>query len=213
PGPTPVGTAEPARLGEALRSAAYRAALMVNLASGFVIFGLRISLVPLFVTEGLERGVGLVGIGFLSAAGVQALTLIPAGRWTDRAGRRGSMLVGAGALAGSMLLLALGTGVWGFLLAMAASGVAAAFAAPASAAVVGDITRGRPGGTVVSGYQMVGDLGGILGPLIAGALADALGYQAAFAAGVGVGLLALALVAIMPETLNRAGGSAPAAAG
>ena len=104
-----------------------------------------------------------------------------------------------------MLLLALGTGVWGFLLAMAASGLAAAFAAPASAAVVGDVTRGRPGGKVVSGYQMVGDLGGILGPLIAGALADALGFGPAFAAGVGVGLVALGVVALMPETLTRHG--------
>ena len=73
----------------------------------------------------------------------------------------------------AMLLLALETGAVGFLLAMAASGLASAFLAPASAAVVGDLTRGLSGGRVVSAYQMVGDLGGILGPLIAGALADA----------------------------------------
>ena len=202
--PQPHSQPRPASLGRALRSAAYRAALMANLSSGFIVFGLRISLVPLFVTEGLEQGVGLVGLGFLSAAAVQAVTLIPAGRWTDRAGRRGSMLMGAGTMTVSMLLLALDTGSVGFLLAMAASGLASAFLAPASAAVVGDVTRGLSGGKVVSAYQMVGDLGGILGPLIAGALADAAGFEWAFAAGVVVGLITLAFIAVMPETLRKA---------
>ncbi|MCU0263014.1 MAG: MFS transporter [Candidatus Nanopelagicales bacterium] len=201
-GPDPTRAA-PASLGSALRSAAYRAALMVNLSSGFIVFGLRISLVPLFVTEGLEQGVGLVGIGFLCAAASQAVMLIPAGRWTDTSGRRGSMLVGAATLTVSMLLLALGTGAAGFLLAMAASGLASAFLAPASSAVVGDLTRGLSGGRVVSAYQMVGDLGGILGPLIAGALADAAGFQWAFTAGVVIGLVTMAFVAVMPETLRR----------
>jgi len=200
----PQSQPRPASLGRALRSAAYRAALMANLSSGFIVFGLRISLVPLFVTEGLEQGVGLVGLGFLSAAAVQAVSLIPAGRWTDRAGRRGSMLMGAGTMTVSMLLLALDTGAVGFLLAMAASGLASAFLAPASAAVVGDVTRGLSGGRVVSAYQMVGDLGGILGPLIAGALADAAGFEWAFAAGVVVGLITLAFIAVMPETLRTA---------
>ena len=218
PGPNPApptsgaqpSSGPPARLGAALRSAAYRAALMANLSSGFIVFGLRISLVPLFVTEGLNQGVQLVGIGFLCAAAVQAGALIPAGRWTDRAGRRGAMLVGSATMTVAMLLLALGTGAVGFLLAMAASGLASAFLAPASAAVVGDVTRGLSGGRVVSAYQMVGDLGGILGPLIAGALADAAGFEWAFAAGAIVGLVSLALVSVMPETLRREESSAPA---
>ena len=209
PGPEPAPAAAapptpgpPARLGPALRSAAYRAALMVNLSSGFIVFGLRISLVPLFVTEGLNRGVQLVGIGFLCAAAVQAATLIPAGRRTDRAGRRGSLLIGTTTMAVAMLLLVVDTGPVGFLVSMAASGLAAAFLAPASAAVVGDMTRGRSGGRVVSAYQMVGDLGGILGPLLAGALADALGFHWAFGAGLAVAAVALTMVLAMPETLR-----------
>ena len=158
------------RCSAALRSAAYRAALMVNLSSGFIVFGLRISLVPLFVTEGLKEGVGLVGIGFLLRGGDPGRDADPARvGGPTRSGRRGSMLVGSATLTASMLLLALETGAVGFLLAMAASGLASAFVAPASSAVVGDLTRGLSGGRVVSAYQMVGDLGGILGPLIAGA--------------------------------------------
>jgi MFS family permease len=59
---------------------------------------------------------------------------------------------------------------------------------------------------------MVGDLGGILGPLIAGALADAAGFQWAFAAGVVIGLVTLAFVIAMPETLRREPEESPAAA-
>ena len=53
----------------ALRDRAYQAALGTNLVSGFVVFGMRSAAVPLFVTEGMDRGASLTGIGFLVAAG------------------------------------------------------------------------------------------------------------------------------------------------
>jgi MFS family permease len=102
-----------------------------------------------------------------------------------------------------MVLLAVDTGWPGLLLAMGVSGLASAFLGSASGAVVGDVTRGRSGGRVVSVYQMVGDLGGIIGPLAAGALADALGFGWAFGAGAVVALIALGMVVVMPETLRR----------
>jgi MFS transporter, DHA1 family, multidrug resistance protein len=193
----------PASLGAALRLAAFRAALVVNLASGFVFFGLRISLVPLFVTESLQRGVGLVGAGFVLATALQAAALVPSGRRTDSHGRRPSLLLGAVGLCLSMLLLVLDTGWVGLLAAMALSGFAAAFLGAPASAVVGDVTRGQSGGRVVSAYQMVGDLGGILGPLAAGALADALGFHWAFGTGLAIALLTLVMVLAMPETLRR----------
>jgi MFS family permease len=176
---------------------------MVNLTSGFIFFGLRISLVPLFVTESLERGVGLVSVGFLLATAAQAIALVPSGRHTDTSGRRSALLIGVVALCVSMLMLVLDTGWAGLLAAMAVSGLSAAFLGAPASAVVGDITRGESGGRVVSGYQMVGDLGGILGPLLAGALADAVGFSWAFGAGLGVAVVTLLMVVAMPETLRR----------
>lgn len=206
-------TMAPTTIRHALGLPAYRAALVVNLATGFIVFGLRISIVPLFVTEWLALAVSWVGAGFVVAAAVQAVALIPAGRRADRSGRRGALLVGTSALGISMLLLALpfgsGSGAVVLLLAMAASGLASAFLGASSAAVVGDVTGGRSGGRVVSGYQMIGDLGGILGPLAAGALADALGFHYAFAAGVAVAGLALVAVLAMPETLRLAVARSP----
>ncbi len=52
-------------LREALRSRAYQAALVVNLGTGWALFGIRASLVPLFVADVLGRGAGTVGLGLL----------------------------------------------------------------------------------------------------------------------------------------------------
>lgn len=203
------------QLRTALRDPAYRAALTVNLVAGFVVFGMRSSAVPLFVTEGLQRGASLSGIGFLVAAGVQAVLLLPAGRRADTRGRRGALLIGTiGTGVGMLVLTAAdvatngwGTAaVWGtslFLVAMAIQGAAGAFLGSAPAAVIGDIMGGRRGGVVVATFQMMSDVGAIAGPLVAGVLIDALDFDWAFAAGAVVTLAAVTLVWLMPETLNR----------
>ena len=55
-------------------------ALAAGMSLSFVVFGMRSAAVPLFVTEGMDRGASLTGIGFLVAAGIQAVLLLPAGR-------------------------------------------------------------------------------------------------------------------------------------
>jgi DHA1 family multidrug resistance protein-like MFS transporter len=203
------------QLRTALRDPAYRAALAVNLVSGFVVFGLRSSAVPLFVTEGLERGASLSGVGFLIAAAVQAVLLLPAGRMADTTGRRRALLIGTiGTGIGMLALTAAdvatngwGTAaVWGtslFFVAMAIQGAAGAFLGSAPAAVIGDIMGGRRGGVVVAAFQMMSDIGAIIGPLVAGVLIDAFDFDWAFAVGAAVTLVAVTLVYRMPETLNR----------
>ena len=211
PKAAPPGAGDPvatASLRAALGSPAYRAALVVSLCAGFIVFGLRISLIPLYATEALHLAVGLVGLSFVAATGLQALALVPAGRRTDSVGRRASLLMGTSTMVVAMALLVLGTGRVGLFVAMAATGLAMAFMGAPASAVVGDVTRGLSGGRVVSTYQMVGDLGGILGPLLAGALADSLGFSWAFGAGLAVAVLALLMVAVMPETLDGAPGAA-----
>lgn len=194
---------EPLPLATALRDRAYLAAMATNLGNGFSIFGLRSALVPLFVVEGMRQGPTLAGIGFLVAALVQAVLLLPAGRMADNTGRRPAMIIGSTASVLAMVALALGTQVWLFMVAMVVFGIAGAFLSPAPAAVVGDVTHGRPGGTVVAAFQMVSDFGAIIGPLAAGLVLDQAGFGAAFAVGgaiMGLGLLASLA---MPETLHR----------
>lgn len=199
----------------ALRERAYRAALGTNLVTGFVAFGLRSSAVPLFVTEGMNRSASLTGIGFLVAAAIQAVLLLPAGRMADTEGRRKALLIGTWGTTAGMIALTVTDVVvngWGtmavagtvlFLLAMAIQGAAAAFLGSAPAAVVGDVMAGRKGGIVVATFQMMSDLGAVVGPLAAGFLVDALDFDWAFAAGAVISLGAVILVYLMPETLNR----------
>ena len=203
------------QLREALRDRAYQAAIMVNLVTGFVVFGLRASAVPLFVTEGLGRSASLSGIGFLVAAGLQAALLLPAGRMADTQGRRKALLIGTiGTGIGMLVLTAADVAAngWGteavagtalFFVAMAIQGAAGAFLGSAPAAVVGDIMGGRRGGIVVATFQMMSDVGAIVGPLVAGYLVDSFDFDWAFAAGAALTLAAVTFVVRMPETLNR----------
>ncbi len=57
---------------------------------------------------------------------------------------------------------------------------------------------------MVAVFQMVSDLGAIAGPLVAGWLADAVSYQAAFGVAAGVLLLAVLTAAGMPRTVTAA---------
>ena len=186
-----------------LRLPAYQAALGANFANGFVFFGLRSSLVPLFVVEGLQEGPGLAGVGFVVAAAVQAGLLAFGGRTADRRGRKVALTIGLGVGTLSLLLLVVAPDKWVFLAAMAVAGFSGAFLGPSPTAIVGDVAKGHHGGSVVAGFQMMSDFGSIIGPLVGGFLLDAAGFPLAFAAGATVSLLALALAVRMPETLVR----------
>lgn len=202
--PQPAADTEAIRFVPTLRLPAYRAALGANFANGFVFFGLRSSLVPLFVVEGLREGPGLAGIGFVVAAGLQAALLAVGGRTADRRGRKPALLIGLGVGVVSLVLLATaGNAAW-FLFAMAVAGVSGAFLGPSPTAIVGDVARGHHGGSVVAGFQMMSDVGSIIGPLVAGFLLDQSGFPVAFAAGATVTLLVMGLALRMPETLPRA---------
>lgn len=191
----------PLGVGEALRHPAYRAALMANFGTGWGLFGVRMSLIPLFVTEGLDESVFWVGVGFVCSSLTHAVLLLPAGKYVDRVGRRPAMLRGAGVAAVSMLVLAFSGNLMLYLTAMLMFGVGSAYLGTAPGAVVGDVMRGR-GGRVVAVFQMASDLGAILGPLVAGRLVSSLSYPWAWSATAGVLLLGVVMSARMPETLG-----------
>ncbi len=202
-------------LGAALRQPAYRAALFVSLVTGFLFYGMRSAAVPLFVTEGLQQPATLVGFGFLASAAVQALLLLPAGRFADVRGRRPAMLIGTIATSVAMAALTVAdvaSNGWSsgavigtvlFFGSMAVQGLGAGFLGSAPAAVVGDVVGGRKGGIVVAVFQMASDLGGVVGPLAAGALIDAWDFDFAFGVSSALALVAVIIVARMPETLRR----------
>ena len=164
---------EPARtpLSTALASPAYRAALAGNFAVGFSVLGVRSTVVPLLVVQGLDLPPAWIGAAFTLAALVQAVLLLPAGRAVDQVGRRPTLVAGGLLTATALLGLAAATGPVTLLLAMTVFAAGAALLGVAPAAIVGDVVEGR-GGTAVAVWQMASDLGSVLGPLAAGLLVD-----------------------------------------
>lgn len=200
-----------AQLKRFLRIPEYRAALGVNFINGFVTFGIRAALIPLFVIEGLRQGAGLSGFAFLAAAGFQALALIPAGRMTDLRGRKPAMVIGVVLTIIGMSLLVIADVLSGnatvgtvvMFVAMSVLGAAVAFRSAAPAAAVGDLMGGRRGGVPIAVFQMMSDLGSVIGPLLAGLILDAAGFSWAFALGAIVSAIVLVMVLRSRETLGN----------
>lgn len=217
PRPRPeVGAASagPAVAGTPLRAAlalpAYRAALGAQFADAWAALGIRSSLLPLFVTEALHRRPLWTGVGFVVVAALNAATLPVGARLADRRGRRPVLLAGLACSGAAMAGLAVGRSLPSYLLALAVFGLGSGLLDVAPAAMVGDVVAGR-GGTTVAAYQMSGDAGQVLGPVVAGRLVDSLSYGAAFGATAGVFAAALGLALAAPETRPAGPGTGPAA--
>ncbi len=162
----------PLSLHQALALRTYWIALVTNLSSRITLFGLRSSLLPLFVMEALQKSATVSSVGFLLSSVSQACLLLPAGRLTDIHGRKPALLLGTGALVGALVCLVLSATLPGFYAAMLVMGVGAAFLGAGPAAMVGDIVGRRRGGPIVAVFQMTSDLGMVAGPLLVGWLKD-----------------------------------------
>jgi MFS family permease len=181
-----------------IRDARYQAACFSNLAQGWTSFGVRSSLVPVLVVELLHRPASWTGIAFAIAAVAQTVAVGPAGRFTDTVGRRPAMILGGTVAAVSIMAVPFAPNIWVLIVVLSLYGVASAFLGTAPAAAVGDAAGSR-GGTAVAVFSMCSDIGAIIGPLVAGLLADTLSYPAAFGVGAALMLVAAGLSWRMPR--------------
>lgn len=196
--PTPAAPALSFR--QVVRDPRYQAACATNLAQGWTSFGVRTSLVPILIVEVLHRPTSWTGIAFACASVTQTIAVGPAGKFVDTVGRKPAM-VGGGALAAiSIFAVPFAPNIYLLIVALCAYGIAAAFLGTAPAAAVGDAAGGR-GGTAVAVFSMCADVGAIVGPLVAGLLADHISYPAAFGVGAALVLAAAANALRMPGGL------------
>jgi MFS family permease len=164
-----------------LRDGRYVVACFAALAQGWVLFGLRSALVPMVVVA-WRQNVTWVGWAFTISAVVQALLIMPAGRFVDQAGRRPAMIAGAGVAAAAITALAfVDSYAWlVVLLSGYAAGSALLNAAPA--ALIGDVVAGRAGSGVAV-FSMCTDAGAAVGPVVVGLIAERVSVPAAFGSG------------------------------
>ncbi|MEU7480711.1 MFS transporter [Lentzea sp. NPDC042327] len=187
---------------DAMRHRAYHAALASGFANGWAVFGVRISLVPVFVIEALEQSPAVAGISMSVFAAGNAAMLFLSGRIADTRGRKPVAIAGLLVSGVTTIWMGFTTGTWDFMAASLIAGMGAGLLNPPQNAVVADVmgARGR-GGPVLAGFQMVTDLGAIIGPISAGVLADTFGFEASFAVTGAALLLSVVFWLIAPETL------------
>ncbi|GAA1071226.1 MFS transporter [Tsukamurella spumae] len=166
---------------EALADSAYRAALFTSVVFGWV-YSMRVSLLPLFFAAVLDQPAAIAGYALAAYAAGDVLAMFPAGRASDRYGRKPFIITGMLVIAAGTLALGFTDSVLVAFLVTVVAGIGTGLVAPTMQATVADVLqgKGRSGGAL-SAYQMAQDAGTISGPLLAGAIAQYLGFTWAFA--------------------------------
>jgi MFS family permease len=111
------------------------------------------------------------------------------------------MVAGCAISGAGLLLLAVLPGLWAYLGALAVAGAGSGLLDVAPSAMLGDLlsVQARQDGILVAFFQMAGDTGTVIGPVVAGLLVDSASYPAAFALAGGVLAAASLLAAVTPE--------------
>ena len=150
-------------------------ATLIAIQTGVLVF-----LFPLYLVN--RGGVGPEGVGLLISLSVlgRLLALWLGGNVSDRWGRMRTLIPGLlayAALLGTLTFLTHPSvlGVWSL-----AIGAAAGFVAVIPTAVIGDQVSPRVQGLAIGWLRMMTDTGQILGPLVMGALADAVDLSTPF---------------------------------
>ena len=144
---------------------------------------------------------GGVGLGLAIATATELVTLYPAGHATDHRGRRAVLIPALAGLAAITAVFGLASTPLMFMIAMGLLGVASGYAGVPPAPMLSDVTPQELKGTAVAVFRFSGDLGFVIGPLVAGWSANAFGFTGAFLVNAIPAVVALGLVVSIRETL------------
>jgi MFS family permease len=197
----PEGKAEKTSLKEAFALKPYRIALAISFSTGFILFGMGRSIVPLFMVEDMHVSTTYMGVGFTLASIANGLLLLRAGRLSDEKGRRFVAIVGSSALFTSTALLLFTVQAWIFFPAMIFSGIAGAYLSTVPGSLVGDVLKGK-GGQVIAVMQMSGDFAAMIAPILLGAISDVGGFRPAFIVATVLMAVIVLITTRIPETRN-----------
>ncbi|OPX79839.1 MAG: drug efflux system protein MdtG [Methanosaeta sp. PtaB.Bin039] len=163
-----------------------------------IIGGFNITLLPELAGE-----VGLtttqVGLLYLAYAGTNALTNIHFGNAADQGRRKSMIVLGSAGCVVSFIFLGSAFGMIGLMAVLAALGFASGMAAPAAAALVADVTSSERRGEIFGIFNTARMFGVVIGPLMAGAAADAEGLRGALLVFVAISAIITAATLLVQE--------------
>jgi MFS family permease len=138
--------------------------------------GLAWGLFPLFFAA---AGMSLEQIGWLAAIypAVWGVGQLFTGAWSDRVGRKGLIVAGMWTQSVGIGVTAVSEGFWGFAVGAALMGLGTAMVYPTLLAAIGDVAHPAWRASSVGIYRLWRDSGYAAGALVAGVIADALGYS------------------------------------
>ena len=201
----------PPRLRDAFARASYREPALRSCSQAGLVNnlndGLAWGLVPLFLAA---HGAGAARVGLVAAIypGVWSVTQIATGHWSDTIGRKPLIVAGMLLQAAALALLSISRGDVAIASGTAALlGLGTALVYPTLIAAMSDAVSPVARAPVVGVYRFWRDMGYALGAVIAGGVADALGYSGAIAIVAGLtAASALWVLADMPgEPVPAAG--------
>lgn len=201
---TPVAL-PPITLTEAWGDRAFRAALLTGFGNGWANLGIRISLIPLFVAAMISADTRASGVAMAAFAMGNAAVLPFSARFVDTVGRKPMVLLGAATCGAFTMTVGLSTTLPVLLAVSAVAGAGAGALNPGQQAAVADVIGSqRSAGRVLAAFQMVQDIGAIVGSMVGGLVADAFGFNWAFAVSGVVLVVTMLPWLSAPDTLRRA---------
>jgi MFS family permease len=169
------------------------------------------AIVPLFVSDVLGRGPRMTGLVLGMFALGNLVVVWPSGYLSDRIGRRSLVIGGLLASGVSTIWLGASLSVPVFLVAACVAGATSGvYSSPQQAAIADILGSTARTGTAVSTFQMMVDLGAIVGSLSVAQIAEHLSYGWGFALS-GVVLLAAGVGWMFAPETRVAGHTPPPA--
>ena len=197
--PTAKEERETITLNSALALKPYRIALILSFATSWVLFGMSRSILPLFMVEDIKVTPSFMGLGFTLTTILNGAFLLKAGKLSDLKGRRFSAVTGASLVTAFCLAIAFTAHAWMFIAASAIVGLGGAFLSTAPASIVGDVLE-KKGGQVIGLFQMSGDGGAMVAPVVLGFISDRYGFRPAFILSAALIATATLIATRLPET-------------
>ncbi|MFB6093459.1 MAG: MFS transporter [Halanaeroarchaeum sp.] len=198
-----------ARMADALGNSFLIVVLPLYIASGQIsieaLVGARVPLVGVTITESLLVGFALSLFGFLNSFS-QPVT----GRLSDRVGkRRAFILLGLALLGSASAAMIVVTEYWMIFLLRALQGLGAALTIPSTVALVNELaTSSADRGGNFGVFNTFRLLGFGFGPVIAGAVIEVWGYDAAFGVAVAGAFVSFVLVSTLVSDPEDTGSEA-----